>query len=327
MKLVLTLMPRDEADIVDAQIAYHLNAGVDFVIATDNESQDGTTEILRSYERDGHLHLIRECGEVQESGWRTRMARLAATDFGADWVIDSDVREFWWPRAESLKDVLVAIPGRYTVVQALVRHFVPRPDDGRPFAERMTARRSLRPAADEAREPLESALRPVFRADSRINVGPRGIASGGRRVPLRAWYPIEVLRFHIESAERTNLEGIVGDDALARALDDGALVVDTRLRDALRTLRISSPKEAGAPARQFSLPDDGKSRLVLRPPDVVDDAAYAVECAELGEVDITVLERQVQDLERRLAELESGFSQRLRRKLSRIAGRLGRRSR
>ena len=35
MKLVQTLVVRDEVDIIDAQIAYHLNAGVDFVIATD----------------------------------------------------------------------------------------------------------------------------------------------------------------------------------------------------------------------------------------------------------------------------------------------------
>ena len=47
----------------DAQIAYHLNAGVDFVIATDHESQDGTTEVLHSYERAGYLRLIREHGE------------------------------------------------------------------------------------------------------------------------------------------------------------------------------------------------------------------------------------------------------------------------
>ena len=39
MKLVLTVLARDEADIIDAQIAFHLNAGVDFVVATDNSSR------------------------------------------------------------------------------------------------------------------------------------------------------------------------------------------------------------------------------------------------------------------------------------------------
>ncbi len=62
MKLVMTLLARDEADVVDAHLAFHLNAGVDFVVATDNGSEDGTTEILERYERAGHLHLIREPG-------------------------------------------------------------------------------------------------------------------------------------------------------------------------------------------------------------------------------------------------------------------------
>src|SRR5262249_13640193 len=49
MKLVLTVLARDEADVIDAQVAFHLNAGVDYVVATDNNSRDGTTEILEAY--------------------------------------------------------------------------------------------------------------------------------------------------------------------------------------------------------------------------------------------------------------------------------------
>ena len=110
MKLVVTVLARDEADIIDAQVAFHLNAGADFVIATDNNSQDGTNEILRRYERQGVLHLIHEPAEgLHQSEWVTRMARLAATELGADWVINTDADEFWWPRGESLKNVLAAI--------------------------------------------------------------------------------------------------------------------------------------------------------------------------------------------------------------------------
>ena len=54
---------------------------------------------------------------------RTDLARLAATEHGADWVIHSDADEFWWPRGDSLKDVLTSIPARYGIVRALLRHF------------------------------------------------------------------------------------------------------------------------------------------------------------------------------------------------------------
>ena len=53
MTLVMTLLARDEIDIVDSWLAYHLGAGVDFVVAKDNGSTDGTREILERYEADG----------------------------------------------------------------------------------------------------------------------------------------------------------------------------------------------------------------------------------------------------------------------------------
>ena len=107
MTLVMTLLARDEIDVVDSWLAFHLNAGADLVIATDNRSEDGTTEVLEQYARSGQVHLIREPGEdLRQDEWVTRMARLAATEYGADWVINSDADEFWWPRGASLAGVL-----------------------------------------------------------------------------------------------------------------------------------------------------------------------------------------------------------------------------
>ena len=142
MRVVMTLLVKDEADIIDAQIAFHLAAGVDFVIATDHESRDDTVAILERYAAQGVLHVLRESGDVfSQSRWVTRMARLAATEFGADWVINSDADEFWWPSGGSLKQVLSHVPPEYGIVQSFVRAFLPPLEEG-PFAERMIVRLS-----------------------------------------------------------------------------------------------------------------------------------------------------------------------------------------
>src|SRR4029079_17740227 len=137
MKLVETLGVRDEVDIVDDQIAYHLNAGVDFVIASDHQSVDGTTDVLERYVREGHLRRIAVEGEMSDGPWRTHMARLAAVEHGADWILNTDADEFWMPRGGTLEELFASVPSTHGVVFALSRHFVPRPDDRGHFAERM----------------------------------------------------------------------------------------------------------------------------------------------------------------------------------------------
>src|SRR3954469_23209060 len=292
MKLVMTLLARDEADVVDDNLKFHLNAGVDFVIAMDNLSQDGTTEILESYAKSGELHLIRQDSEyLRQADWITEMGRMAAIEFGADWVIHSDADEFWWPRGESLKDVLASIPARYGVVRALLRHFVPRPEDGQPFAERMAVRMSASAPINDPRSLYRPNLKIVHRADPNVNV-----SIGAQRLidspltPLRGWYPIEFFHFPVRSLEQCERKYsyqqtgpgqtpspyydrvreliatgrlqelydslVVDDAALERGLHDGTLVVDTRLRDALRNVTAGG-------------------EIAFPRPTVVDEAAYA----------------------------------------------------
>jgi hypothetical protein len=353
MKLVMTLLARDEADVLDAQIAFHLNAGVDFVIATDNLSVDGSTEILESYARDGYLHLIREDSEyLRQADWITRMGRLAATEFGADWVLHSDADEFWWPRGEALKDVLASIPERYGIVRALLRQFVPRPDDGSFFAERMIARLSASAPINDPRSLFRPNLKIIHRADPNVTV-----SIGAQRlidssfVPLRGWYPVEFFHFPIRSlgqAERKyehqrtaagetpspyydrvrelqeagRLEEfynslVVDDAALEGGVRDGSLVVDTRLRDALRSLR----EGVG-----FARPGSGERRLMLPRPTVVDEAAYAVDVAALGEADLVRLQRRLDGLEQRLQSVEQRRRLQPYRMMRRVAKKVLRRS-
>lgn len=298
MKLVQTLVVRDEADIVDTQIAYHLDAGVDFVIATDHESRDGTTEILESYARDGHLRRIPVSGEMHDGPWRTHMARLAATEHGADWVINTDADEFWISRRGALKDVFAAVPKPFGIVFALSRHFAPRPDDDEPFAERMTVRVSPPVAINDPASPYRPHLKAAHRADPAITVsfGSHTVASPRWRA-LHNWHPVEVLHFPFRSLRQWENKGVrrargdkplgqyvaallateegrgperfralaIDDDALERGCAAGSLVLDMRLRDALRSLNRSGAE------RETSVADPGviSESVAIRDADIV----------------------------------------------------------
>jgi Glycosyl transferase family 2 len=340
VKVVLTVLARDEADVIDAQVAFHLNAGVDLVIATDNNSRDGTTEILEAYAGTGQLHLVREPAEgLRQGEWVTRMARLAAREFGADWVINTDADEFWWPRGGSLKDVLAAVPQHYGIVEAFWRSFVPRPDDGSFFGERMTARLSQQAPINDPTSFYRPVIKVAHRADPDVEVarGNHALANSDF-VPLATWHPIEVLHFPLRSRaqwmRKVELQGVaftrhiersgtgyhlkgydalqdgrieqqhgslvVDDDALERGLADGSLVIDTRLRDALRALHIDAP----VPERRFALPSERPDVLSFPPPTLADDAEYAVEAAALGESYAVRAQRQLDGLEQRLLSLE-----------------------
>ena len=281
MKVALTTTLEGVSDHLDAFLSFHRRAGVD-VVVVGGTSQPDPRRALDAYAEGGFVHVVP--GAISQ----TDLARVAADELGADWIIPSSGDELWWPRGESLPDVLAVIPQRYGLIQALVRTFVA----GGETPETRTIRTTvLGPDGSGGAEPRE-LLRPVLRAGANMVVDDADWTLGGRRVPLRAWYPLEVLR---SPAAAPALDGTWIDAGLA----DGSLVADTRLRDALR-----SPD---SPA--FTVPS------------IVDDASYAVECAAVGEVDLVRLDRLIRDLEARIAELEARFWPTVRRALRRLARR------
>jgi hypothetical protein len=108
MRLVMTMVVRDEADILAMNIEYHKSAGVDHFLVTDHCSKDATTEILRHFQGKGLVSIVRRNEPAfRQDIWVTEMAQRAAKEFCADWVIKSDADEFWWPEeGGSLKNVL-----------------------------------------------------------------------------------------------------------------------------------------------------------------------------------------------------------------------------
>jgi hypothetical protein len=327
MKLVMTLLVRDEVDVIDAQIAFHLHAGVDFIVATDNGSQDGTTEILESYARGGHLHLIRQEGEnMQQVEWVSRMARLAATEFGADWVINADADEFWCSHGGPIKAVLAEVPRRFDTVRALMRNFVPRPGDGF-FAERMNVRLVPGDATLPRHRvhPFHAQDKVLHRAHPDVTVtSGNHDARWPSSVDLRGFWHFEVLHFPMRSAEqcvpkwrnyvrygysgydvltdfdaRGYYESLVVDDAtLAEGLASGSFAIDNRLRDALRSIRRAP---------------NGSEPLYLPPLTTTEAAALAADATACSERDAFVKsEGRVRDLETRLTAVERSFGRRVR---------------
>lgn len=104
-RIIMTLLVRDEEDIIAANLEFHHMMGVDGFVVTDNNSTDKTPEILEEYRRRGWvLEIIRETATgYEQKRWVDRMIWIAKTTYGADWIINADADEFWFPASGSLK--------------------------------------------------------------------------------------------------------------------------------------------------------------------------------------------------------------------------------
>lgn len=145
IKIVMTLLVRDEADIIRDNIEFHLNHGVDFIVAMDNHSIDGTTDILREYEKSGKLQYVYEPSDnYLQDIWVTRLAREAFFKHSADWVINGDADEFYISLMGTLKTVLGNISPNIGAISVKRHDMVPivRPEKQSPILE-MTYRKHM----------------------------------------------------------------------------------------------------------------------------------------------------------------------------------------
>ena len=316
----MTLLVRDEADIVADHLDYHVGAGVDLVIATDHRSEDGTRELLESYERRGVVRLFRREEQfTSENEWLSQMARLAATEHEADWVINSAADEFWFPRGASLKDALADVPDEFSVARGLVRNFLPLQNDGDPFVESMTVRLAGWAPINDPGTPFRPIVKTAHRAHANAWVTGGHAVSGLEGGILETWCPFEVLHFPLRSRaqcaakyRRTwtgweqNLRGdlararraasignidptwehvALDEERLERGLATGSLVRDTRLRDALSAGRQQGGWPAGFPRR-------------------ADLDAHALDTAVFHEAEIVRLQRWTDTLVTRVQTLD-----------------------
>jgi hypothetical protein len=325
----MTLLVRNEADIIKANLDYHLAQGVDFVIVTDHGSSDGTDELLRRYERAGSVAVLREEGEEHHQSVRvTRMAQLALSRHDADWVIHNDADEFWWPLAGSLRDVFAAIPAAYGQIEVPRRNFLPAPDGAGPFYSRLIYRDAQ--SLNSSDGPLEPKV--AHRAHFDIVVAPGNHSiSGAALLPVPVGELLEIFHFPMRSYEQFERKVIqtgigyetlehrspeVGRDqlkllalyrehglreyyeralldeaALERGLEDGSIVLDRRLEGFMRALPepVSPAKRADGSATRSLVANTLAGFLEL-------DGAHAALAEEQAETGA---------LQRRLVELQA----------------------
>jgi hypothetical protein len=232
VKLVMTLLVRNEADMIEANLDYHLAQCVDHVIVTDHGSTDETAELLRPYARTGAVTVLHEEGvEHHQSVRVTRMARLALTRHGADWVIHTDADEFWWPLSGSLRDVFGSIPSEYGQIEVRRHDFLPRPDGREPFYARLVYRRpeSLNPSGG----PLEPKV--AHRPHPEVVVAPGNHwITGAELRPVPTGELLEIFHFPMRSYdqfERKVIQIGIGYETLGyRSPDVG--------RDQLKLLQV-----------------------------------------------------------------------------------------
>jgi hypothetical protein len=108
----MTLLVRNEEDILEENILYHASQGVDLFIVMDNLSTDTTRSIIKKLATEFKIIYHSQTNDdYRQAEWVTLMAHEAASEpHYADWVINNDADEFWVFPNRSIKEYLRSIP-------------------------------------------------------------------------------------------------------------------------------------------------------------------------------------------------------------------------
>jgi hypothetical protein len=199
-RIVMTLLCRDEEDIIGYNIAYHLAQGVDFVIATDNASRDRTPRLLERFVQRGQLHLLRQPELTHQQGkWVTRMARKAAVKFDADWVINNDADEFWLAEQGTVRDALEAVPRGTDCLEVPRVDMLPSRDTAEKFYESMTVHRGGGHAVlgNQAPKVCHRAY-----SDIRVAQGNHFVLRGGAQLAETRDHALRIVHYPLRSLDQ-----------------------------------------------------------------------------------------------------------------------------
>ena len=123
IKLIMTLFVRDEEDLIEDNICFHLNFGVDHIIVTDNGSIDKTKQILSKYKKLGLITVFNAPKyNYAQAKWVSFMAKYAVKKLKATHLFHCDADEFWYPDKGNLKTKL---PNQNEVYNVSLINYIP----------------------------------------------------------------------------------------------------------------------------------------------------------------------------------------------------------
>ncbi len=130
-RLIMTLLVKNEEDMLEENLIFHKAMGVDGFIITDNNSSDRTPEIIRKYKEKGWIveAIEEKATDYQQKKWVDRMIWKAKSGHKADWVINADADEIWYAPSGDLKTELVS--SRANVLTCEMKCVYP--EEGKPF--------------------------------------------------------------------------------------------------------------------------------------------------------------------------------------------------
>lgn len=196
-RLIMTILVRNEQDILPHMIEYHREQGVDHFIVTDNLSEDRTPDILAHYAAKGWMTVIQERQDnYDQRAWVTRMAHMAtAPELNAGWIIHSDADEFWLSPGQSLKRYFANLSTTVNIVRAPRHDFVPLKEESGKWHENMIYRKVV------SLNPQGKLLPPkvAHRTNPQVKISQGNHNLSGFDNPVHSNQGIEILHFPVRN--------------------------------------------------------------------------------------------------------------------------------
>ena len=209
MTLFMTLLVRNEQDVLMENILYHLEQGVDHFLITDNLSTDKTKDIIDDFVKKGvATYIYQNENNYNQAIWVSKMAQMAYEN-KADWIIHSDADEFWFP------------PESFTLKQFIGKHiwsnilYVDRYDfvavdlDGLPFWKKLIYKK--KESLTNLGNPIGAKV--IHKAYDSVHVQQGNHDVEGIKFPRKRKTEIEILHFPLRSKNQYLKKIINGGEA------------------------------------------------------------------------------------------------------------------